>query len=211
MNHYDTLGVPKDADKATIKKAYRKKSSKAHPDKGGSDKQMAVINKAYDTLMDDEKRARHDSTGEDGMPKASIEDRARTQILYLFNQAMQACSGHEDIIEMISDSLKADERKYQARITEAEKHRSKLKKIAKRIKGGDMFKDLLAMQEAACDNTIAVAKEMIEVNDKALKMLDGYEMEMDADYQKIPPNQLNMLEEVMRVSRARAGWGPGFP
>ena len=35
MDHYETLGVSKDASKQDIKKAYRKLASKHHPDKGG--------------------------------------------------------------------------------------------------------------------------------------------------------------------------------
>jgi hypothetical protein len=33
--HYDVLGVPSDADEATIRKAYRRVAKKAHPDAGG--------------------------------------------------------------------------------------------------------------------------------------------------------------------------------
>ena len=35
--YYDILGVMKDADDNTIKKAFKKAALKAHPDKGGSD------------------------------------------------------------------------------------------------------------------------------------------------------------------------------
>jgi DnaJ family protein A protein 2 len=35
-----------------IKKAYRKKALKEHPDKGGDPEKFKEISKAYDTLMD---------------------------------------------------------------------------------------------------------------------------------------------------------------
>lgn len=35
MSHYDTLDVPKDADAAAIKRAYRRKAKEAHPDRSG--------------------------------------------------------------------------------------------------------------------------------------------------------------------------------
>lgn len=44
-DHYDTLGVPRDADAQAIKKAYRKASSAAHPDKGGSDEAQQAVNR----------------------------------------------------------------------------------------------------------------------------------------------------------------------
>lgn len=60
MSHYKTLGVEKDADQATIKKAYRKLASANHPDKGGDTKKFQEIQVAYDTLSDSNKRAEYD-------------------------------------------------------------------------------------------------------------------------------------------------------
>lgn len=39
-----------EVDENAIKKAYRKASSKYHPDKGGSNEMMKAVNDAYDTL-----------------------------------------------------------------------------------------------------------------------------------------------------------------
>ena len=50
MDYYEALGVSKDADSATIKKAYRKLASKHHPDKGGDAEKFKEIQTAYDTL-----------------------------------------------------------------------------------------------------------------------------------------------------------------
>lgn len=36
-DHYETLGVPKDANAGDIKRAYRRKASEAHPDRHGGD------------------------------------------------------------------------------------------------------------------------------------------------------------------------------
>jgi DnaJ-class molecular chaperone len=42
MNHYDTLGVPRDASPEDIKRAFRRERSKAHPDREGGDKEQAA-------------------------------------------------------------------------------------------------------------------------------------------------------------------------
>ncbi|KAI0143553.1 hypothetical protein GGR57DRAFT_349590 [Xylariaceae sp. FL1272] len=67
-DYYKILGVSKDADDATIKKAYRKLAIIHHPDKNRDDEQAAErfkdIGEAYETLSDSQKRARYDS-GED--------------------------------------------------------------------------------------------------------------------------------------------------
>ncbi|KAL6298802.1 hypothetical protein BKA93DRAFT_809515 [Sparassis latifolia] len=60
-DYYKILGVARDADTKTIKKAYRKAAMTAHPDKGGSEAKMASVNEAYEVLSDPELRQRFDN------------------------------------------------------------------------------------------------------------------------------------------------------
>lgn len=60
-DYYKVLDVPRDADAKTIKKAYRKATLKAHPDKGGSEAAMSAVNEAYEVLSNPELRARFDN------------------------------------------------------------------------------------------------------------------------------------------------------
>lgn len=62
-NYYEILGVDKKASEADIKKAYRKKAHKLHPDKGGDKAEFQKINEAYQTLGDSNKRAQYDQFG----------------------------------------------------------------------------------------------------------------------------------------------------
>ncbi len=70
-DYYEILGVPKNADQATIKKEYRKLALKYHPDKNPGDKQSEEKFKeaaeAYEVLSDQEKRARYDRFGHAGV------------------------------------------------------------------------------------------------------------------------------------------------
>lgn len=62
---YETLGVSQQATKAEIKTAYRTLSKKFHPDLNkqfGSDEIFMEIQKAYETLGNDEKRKEYDKT-----------------------------------------------------------------------------------------------------------------------------------------------------
>lgn len=61
-NAYETLGVPKGASDAEIKRAYRKMAGQHHPDKGGDTIKFQEIQSAYETLTDPQKRQQHDNS-----------------------------------------------------------------------------------------------------------------------------------------------------
>jgi len=63
-DYYKTLGVPRNANKDEIKKAYRKLAHQFHPDKGGNEAKFKEINEAYQILGDDSKRAQYDQFGQ---------------------------------------------------------------------------------------------------------------------------------------------------
>ena len=73
-DYYEILGIEKSATPEQIKKAYRKKAIKYHPDKNPGDKEAEDNFKdaaeAYEVLSDDNKRARYDQYGHAGMSGA---------------------------------------------------------------------------------------------------------------------------------------------
>lgn len=64
-DYYATLGVAKDADAATIKKAYRKLAKQYHPDRNPGDtkaeEKFKDIGEAYAVLSDDDERKKYDA------------------------------------------------------------------------------------------------------------------------------------------------------
>ncbi len=66
-DYYEVLGVAKDADDNTIKRAYRQLAKKYHPDMNPGDKEAEAkfkeANEAYDVLSDKEKRDKYDRFG----------------------------------------------------------------------------------------------------------------------------------------------------
>jgi molecular chaperone DnaJ len=69
QDYYDTLGVPRGASQADIKKAFRKLAREHHPDKKPGDKvaerRFKQINEAHAVLSDPDKRKKYDRLGKD--------------------------------------------------------------------------------------------------------------------------------------------------
>lgn len=80
-DYYDILGVSKDADPDTIKKAYRKLARKWHPDTNPDNKEAEQtfkdISQAYAVLGDEEKRKLYDEFGEAGLQSGFDAEKAR--------------------------------------------------------------------------------------------------------------------------------------
>ncbi len=70
-DYYELLGVARDADEGTIKRAYRQLARKYHPDvaddKAAAENHFKAINEAYEVLSDATKRANYDRFGHAGV------------------------------------------------------------------------------------------------------------------------------------------------
>jgi molecular chaperone DnaJ len=69
-DYYEILDVPRTASKEELKKAYRRLAHQYHPDVNkdvSADEKIKEINEAYEVLSDDDKRARYDRFGHEGV------------------------------------------------------------------------------------------------------------------------------------------------
>jgi molecular chaperone DnaJ len=70
-DYYDVLGVSRDADDATIKKAFRRLARELHPDVNSHDPQaedkFKEAAEAYEVLSDPDRRATYDRYGQEGL------------------------------------------------------------------------------------------------------------------------------------------------
>ena len=72
-SYYDILGVPKGASEDDIKKAFKKKAMKYHPDRNvdnpKAEDKFKEVNEAYAVLKDKDKRKQYDMIGSEGFRK----------------------------------------------------------------------------------------------------------------------------------------------
>jgi molecular chaperone DnaJ len=73
-DYYDVLGVPRDADDAEIKRAFRKLAQRHHPDVDtgdGAEERFKELNEAYRVLSDRQRRTAYDMFGHAGVDGAA--------------------------------------------------------------------------------------------------------------------------------------------
>jgi molecular chaperone DnaJ len=88
-DYYEVLGVSRNASKDEIKKAYRKLAMQYHPDRNPGDKdaeeKFKEAAEAYEVLSDDEKRAKYDRFGHDGLRASGFSSGGFTDINDIFS------------------------------------------------------------------------------------------------------------------------------
>ncbi len=73
-DYYETLGIPRNAEEAEVKKAYRNLARKYHPDvckEPGAEEKFKQINEAYSVLSDEQKKRQYDNMGHETYTNAS--------------------------------------------------------------------------------------------------------------------------------------------
>jgi len=89
QDYYQVLGVDKGTSADDIKRAYRRKAMKYHPDKNPGDKEAEARFKecaeAYEVLSDSEKRQRYDQYGHEGLRGAGMHDFSHMNVDDIFS------------------------------------------------------------------------------------------------------------------------------
>jgi curved DNA-binding protein CbpA len=137
MTLYDVLGVSRDATAAQIRKSYRSKAKAAHPDiNGGDAKVFAALKHAHDILVDPERRAKYDATG-DISEKSPDNSLAETiQVLQVALDAALAKVGdalHFDLVKLMDQVLAERAAAIEQQAAPVRKVRDRLAKLVGRF------------------------------------------------------------------------------
>ncbi len=168
-NPYTTLGVPQTASKDEVKRAYRKRAKKAHPDrKGGNHEEMADLNRAYALLEDPEKRARYDSGEDPDRPKLTPAEEAEAMLLGAMDAVYNTHKATDNLAEALRRTLVAARAGQQTELVKAERAAKKASRVLKCLKGGERFRPFLEEKLAKAQRDERTVKHCLEIIEMAL-------------------------------------------
>lgn len=211
MNLYEILGVPKDATRSEIKKAYYNKSKDQHPDKGGDAEEFKVLVRAYNILFDEEKRKRYDD-GETvdniGKTMKSEYEQSLDIVLQIFFQCIaQADPEKQDVFKMMKDSMGHAIGQIKAKISAENQMIARIENVVKRIKTDNpenIFMMSANAQIAGHNHTIKALNEEMNRGIKALKLMEQYSYDFQEPLVQQGINQSDYLTAFKYM-----GWDQG--
>ncbi len=178
---YSILGVARDADIRTIRRAFRKKVRSTHPDGGGSVEAFNELKAAYDILSDPIRRRRYDEVGDLGDPAADPNRAKIIEILsFGLDQALLRLSklpyiqGDSNLIRMTMNVLteKRLELKTQKSNFLRALEATRLLEGRFHIADGENLMDtVVARRLAACQTHIDLLTDQAKLFDEALAIL----------------------------------------
>lgn len=179
MNHYETLGVPKDADQATIRAAYRRLMSEHHPDREGGDAdQAAAVNHAYHVLSDETLRLEYDGSGGMEGDEAKIELAARDLVCDFFKQVSALDSWPPDVIPIMRTTFAATLVKAHKEVERIETAQARLTKHRRRIVARGSMPNLahqvIDKQLVDLEREAGRAKNGIDALNRAVQLVDEF-------------------------------------
>lgn len=180
---YDTLGVARDATADAIKKAFRAKAKKAHPDVGGDPKDFHALVKANDILSDPGKRQRYDETGEIDDNVDTTDSQAMSIIAafvdrFLDDKDAKYKNMIGDLKKAIGDEITTAKRS----IEEGRAYELRALDVRKRVKGKKGAALIGRMVDGQVENArrvIASLEQQIAVRARALNLIDDAEFDFE--------------------------------
>jgi curved DNA-binding protein CbpA len=177
-DHYAALGVTKDADEKTIKRAYRRKAIKAHPDRGGTSEAMATLNAAWECLGNAQRRLTYDKTGHDG-EGPSVEHAGQSALMEMFDIILNSGDDKNIVPRVLSALLaKKAELQQQMRMMENAKvglTRARTKVRKKKGTGLHIYFVLIDKRLEQVQLAHTEATRHLEEFQHALDLLNDYE------------------------------------
>lgn len=192
---YEILGVAVDATDAQIKRAFRKRVKKAHPDVGGDPDKFRAISHAYEVLSDPVRRQRYNETGQGGDPK--VADAVQKAAMILSSLIMELMNGNPqgcDVVKgarmMLNERISQIRSRQETNRRGAETVRRVAAKVVKTGEGDNVIANVLTSLAGNCESDNAKLEAQAETFADVLRMLDGYRWQDD------PVRTVNGIPEI---------------
>ena len=189
MSLYDALDVPTDAPAAEIKRAYRRKAQKAHPDRDtspGAKDRFQALAKAYDVLSDPDKRARYDQTG-DTQEGPDLESQALSYVAALVHAFLDQIADveHVDLIAQLRQKCQADTQACQTQKAKFNGLVERRKRALKRLTGA-AIQQMIEAEIRQLEDGIVKTDKQAEVFTRAGEIVAGHAYRCEAMLQAHP-------------------------
>ncbi len=186
---YATLGIKRDADHDTIRKAYRKLSKKYHPDMPNGDaEKFAAVAQAHDVLTDERQKAHYDRTGEflgktpEGNPDAEMYSYIAQCATAAINEFVDQPGF--DLVKSIKGQIAMGRDVLEKQRRDGVQFKMRFEKALKRVKvkkDGDenILSKLLQSQITAAESQIATVEFKTAQLKRAEEFIDAYGYDVD--------------------------------
>lgn len=181
---YDILGISPDADSAEVKKAYRKKAQKLHPDKEEGDKEaFQKVIAAYEVLIDEHKRKQYDEDGtiENDVGKEHHHLRELVAVLFALIDKVQDVEHYNLILEskrVVNGGIEKARNAIEDLKDSIETRKEVLKRLTCK-NGPNMLAAAVESDIAKREVGVLNMEENIKVGQDLLTLLDDYEYRVD--------------------------------
>jgi curved DNA-binding protein CbpA len=181
---YETLGVDEGADIAEIRKAYKRKAQKLHPDKNPDPEAhiaMQAVEEAWRVLSDPVKKARYDR-GQEPISDEKMLEQARQLVEAVFDQITSNSRWEiiPDLFDIVRQAINDSIAKGGQEARRAQSAAKKAARLRKRLKfkgktGDDFLARHLDQVYIQRLNTERAIRTQIAVHELALDLLQNYE------------------------------------
>lgn len=190
FNPYVVLGLVRDSTEHQIKAAHRQHAKRLHPDIGGDRAAFEAVQRAYDLLMDPERRAHFDQTGDSAEPRDQNPLIPIVEMLaHLMDELLSGLGEKQiepkrvDMMFMLKQAVKE---------RQAEHNRAKVAMGSAKVLIGDLaarfdlkapgqnvIRGMLEAKVRWFDDNIGRAEREAAICDRALALLDGYSFKIE--------------------------------
>lgn len=176
MDLYEELGVASTSSTKDIKKAYRSKAQKFHPDKkDGDSEKFHTITVAYQVLKDKEQRHHYDETGE---YKGAEPDDIAEKITVLFLEIVSSGDYKGDLVNRCRKLIDREEAILSAAKTDIETEVNKLKIVLPRIsfsgEGKNLFEEAVNAKIKTLSAQLGLVAQKTKELEEIRQTLDSY-------------------------------------